>query len=345
MGFSCGPVLEAAIFGWISAISFPLGVALAVHVRDPKQCRGFVAWLLAFASGAVVASLMMEVFAVTINTYIGRENEETRLLLMHPGEDHTPLAQMAAESGIDPPGADETAHCAKVCLFLVCAFAPVGAQGFLMIHGAVLSRMKWAQNDDEQLALTIILGQVVDGVPEACLIGLFTLRHELSLVLLLSLFIANLPESMSVTLLHAMPVKTVATIWSSLALATGLLSALTAAVFIAIFPTLHGTVVDDYVFAVLEGLAAGAMLVVVGGSYLPESARHLLDGTAGVPLVLGVVMAALVKAVGGIVSLGGPQGHIDLPNLTTMTDDLQPWGVEGDTLPPAFLISTFAQNA
>jgi zinc transporter ZupT len=345
MGFSCGPVLEAAIFGWISAISFPLGVALAVNVRDPKQFRGFVAWLLAFASGAVVASLMMEVFAVTIDKYIDRASEEAKLKSMHPGEDHTPLAQMAAESGVDPPGADETAHCAKICLFLVCAFAPIGAQGFLLIHQAVLSRMKWAKNDDEQLALTIILGQVVDGVPEACLIGLFTLRHELSLVLLLSLFVANLPESISVTLLHAIPVKTVAAIWSSLAFATGLLSAITAAVFVAIFPTLHGTVVDDYVFAVLEGLAAGAMLVVVGGSYLPEAARYQTHGAAGVPLVLGVVTAGLVKAIGGVVSFGGPQGHIDIPNLTTMTDDLKPWGVEGDTLPPAFLISTLTQNA
>jgi hypothetical protein len=347
LSLSVGPIMEAAIFGWISAVSFPIGVAIAIAMSasDTKKenqknakerYRAFVCFLLAFASGAVCASLLIEVFADNVNTYISRAHEETKLLKMHPDETNTPLETMAAESGLETPNVDETAHCAKVCVLLMCVCAPIGAVGFLVIHSYVLSKTTWAKNEDEQLALTIILGQVVDGVPEACLIGLFTLRHELSLVLLLSLFIANLPESISVTLLQAMPARTVAAIWSALAFATGVLSALTASVFVAAFPTLQGYVLDDYAFAVLEGLASGSMLVVVAGQYLPDAAK-ILGNWTGVAFTFGIVSAAVVKTVGGTVSLGAGHGdgRIDLPNLTTKTGDLQPWGVEGDTLPPA----------
>jgi len=339
LAVSVGPIAEAAIFGWISAVSFPIGVAMAFRVSDPKRYRAAVCFLLAFASGAVCASLLIEVFADSVNTYISRAHAEAQLLAMHPDEPYhgtESLETMAAESGVQTPNVDETAHCARVCVLLMCAAAPIGAVGFLVIHSYVLSRTTWAKNEDEQLALTIILGQVVDGVPEACLIGLFTLRHELSLVLLLSLFIANLPESISVTLLQAMPARTVAAIWSALAFATGVLSALTASVFVAAFPTLQGYVLDDYAFAVLEGLASGSMLVVVAGQYLPDAAK-ILGNWTGVAFTFGIVSAAVVKTVGGTVSLGAGhgEGRIDLPNLTTKTGDLQPWGVEGDTLPPA----------
>jgi zinc transporter ZupT len=328
LALSVGPIMEAAIFGWISAVSFPLGVAIAFSVSDPQRYRAAVCFLLAFASGAVCASLLIEVFADSVNTYIARAHAETQLLAMHPDETNTPLDTMAAESGVEAPNVDETAHCAYWCVLIMCSCAVIGAVGFLLIHRYVLSRTTWAKNEDEQLALTIILGQVVDGVPEACLIGLFTLRHELSLVLLLSLFIANLPESISVTLLQAMPVRTVAAIWSVLAFATGVLSALTASVFVAAFPTLQGYVLDDYAFAVLEGLASGSMLVVVAGQYLPDAAK-ILGNWTGVAFTFGIVCAAVVKTVGGTVSLGAGhgEGRIDLPNLTTKTGDLQPWGV------------------
>ena len=43
---------------------------------------------------------------------------------------------------------------------------------------------------------------------------------------------------------------------------------------------------DDYTFAAFEGLASGAMLVVVAGQYLPDAARQL--GGEGEPLRAGV---------------------------------------------------------
>jgi len=112
--------MEAAIFGWISAVSFPFGVAIAFRVSDPKRYRAAVCFLLAFASGAVCASLLIEVFADSVNTYIARAHAETHLLAMHPDETNTPLETMAAESGVETPNVDETAHCARVCVFLMC---------------------------------------------------------------------------------------------------------------------------------------------------------------------------------------------------------------------------------
>ena len=114
---SVGPIMEAAIFGWISAVSFPLGVAMTYRVKDPKRYRAAVCFLLAFASGAVCASLLIEVFADTVNTYIQRAHAETHLLAMHPDEKNTPLGTMAAESGVETPNIDETAHCARVCVY------------------------------------------------------------------------------------------------------------------------------------------------------------------------------------------------------------------------------------
>lgn len=334
------PAAEAAIFGWVSALPFPLGVALASGVKDPPRYRRHVAWLLAFSSGAVAASLLIEVFATSVMTFLARAREEAQLAAQHPRQAGAPVQQLAAESGGHTPLDDETAHCAKVCIILACLFAPVGAWAYVTAHQRCLQRMTWAKTDDERLAVAVILGQVVDGVPEAAMIGVFTLRHELSLVLLLSIALGNIPEAVSVTLLGALPVSTVWLVWTGLFLATGVLSGVTAMIFVQAEPTMQGQVYDDYAFATLEGLASGAMLVVVAGQYLPDAARHLAvsesDARAGIPLVLGVVSAVLVKTLGGQVAL-----HEDLPNLTTHTESLNSWGVGGAVMPEALLDIAF----
>jgi len=340
MIFSVGPIAEAAIVGWLSALSFPIGVAIAARVQEPEKYRSLVAVLLAFASGAVIASVMMEIFGASIQSYMERAHAEAALAATHP--DDTQVQLMAAESGDPSLVDDETAYCAKVRVFLVCIFAPIGAVSYLAAHKFALSRVP-TKNDNQKLALSVILGQLVDGIPEAALIGLFTVRHELSLVLFLSLAISNLPEAISVTLLHAFPTEKVALIWTCLFIATGLLSAATAAISLAVFPTMHGNVGDDYAFATLEGLAGGAMLVVVTGQYMPDAAEKLKAATgseamAGVPLILGIVAAALAKTLGGTVSLGSSfatleEGIIDLPNLTTQTTPLVSWGVGGAVMP------------
>jgi len=345
---SVRPAYEAALFGWLSAVSFPLGVAMVSQVTEPQKYRRHVAWLLAFASGAVVASLHMEVFGAAVNTYLLRAMQEEKIEHDHPNAEAEgkPVAVIAAESGGHTLLDDETAHCAKVCVYLCCGLAPVGAIGFVAIHRWLIARCSWAKTEDERLAITIILGQVVDGVPEAALIGLFAVRHELSLVLLLSFALANLPEAISVTLLRAFPMQTVWMVWTGLFLATGVLSCLTAVLMLTLSPTLQGHVMDDYTFAAFEGLASGAMLVVVAGQYLPDAARQLGgEGEplrAGVALVLGIVAAVLVKTIGGTVSIGAShaEGTIDFPNLTLKTEELQAWGVGGEVMPSALLALT-----
>merc|ERR550514_618798 len=80
-------------------------------------------------------------------------------------------------------------------------------------------------------------------------------------------------------------------VWTGLFAATGLLSCLFAKVFLLLFPTLSGHTGDDYVFAAVEGLSAGAMLVVLVSQYLPDATQHLGPGSA-LLVVLGLMLAA-----------------------------------------------------
>merc|ERR1719387_1661308 len=78
-----------------------------------------------------------------------------------------------------------------------------------------------------KLAHAMFLGLLVDGIPESILLGCLAAERSLSLVLVLSLFVANFPEAFSSASLMkeaGVPVFSIIGMWSALCLLTGVLA-------------------------------------------------------------------------------------------------------------------------
>ncbi|MDZ4730409.1 MAG: cyclic nucleotide-binding domain-containing protein [Xanthomonadales bacterium] len=118
------------------------------------------------------------------------------------------------------------------------------------------------------VALAIWLGIALDGIPESLIIGSTMEGATVSLALIGGLFLANVPESMSsAVVMKGQGGKT----WSIMLMWTALMvmTAVGAAVghmFIAEAPR--------ELQALLEGMAAGAMLAMVAQTMLPEAYAH-----------------------------------------------------------------------
>jgi CRP-like cAMP-binding protein len=136
--------------------------------------------------------------------------------------------------------------------------------------------------------LAIWLGILLDGIPEGLVIGSTMQGHHVSLSLLAGLFISNYPEALSSSAgmkQQGFSFRRILLMWSSITLATGLLAA-TGNVLIA------GTAPE--VLALIQGIAAGAMLTMIAQTMLPEA--YFKGGAIiGLATMLGFLAAILSK--------------------------------------------------
>jgi CRP-like cAMP-binding protein len=134
-------------------------------------------------------------------------------------------------------------------------------------------------------ALAMFLGMTLDGIPESFVIGANVLATGgISLSLLGGLFLANLPEALSSAAgmkAQGLRVPRILTMWTSLMLLTGAGAAIGALVLGDASPAL---------FALIEGVAAGAMLTMVAETMLPE-AFHKGGGVVGLSTLAGFLLA------------------------------------------------------
>ncbi|QKI89113.1 cyclic nucleotide-binding domain-containing protein [Thiomicrorhabdus xiamenensis] len=139
--------------------------------------------------------------------------------------------------------------------------------------------------------LAIWLGIFLDGIPESLTIGgLMTLESAVSLSLIMGLFLSNFPEALSSSAsmrAQGIPFVRIFMAWFSLMLFTGV-----GAAFGVVF--LHDA--DDATFALINGMAAGAMLTVIAETMLPE-AYHKGGSIIGFITLLGFLAALLFKAI------------------------------------------------
>lgn len=166
-----------------------------------------------------------------------------------------------------------------------------------------------------KLAQSMFLGLLVDGVPESILLGFLAAEHKLSLVLVLSLFVANFPEAFSSASLMKeanMPLFKIVGMWSALCVLTGTLAALACAGLLYFVGAeaadgdmpLHVAII----ISVVEGIAGGAMIACIAAVMLPEAfgRKHhtnlLMD--PGFLCTAGFLTAVLIKVLGGYVDSG-----------------------------------------
>ncbi len=138
--------------------------------------------------------------------------------------------------------------------------------------------------------LAIWLGILLDGIPESLVIGASLLHSHISLSLIAGLFLSNYPEALSSSVgmrEQGMRFSRVLWMWTSLMLITGIGAALGSLFFIG---------VDPWLFALVQGVAAGAMLTMIAETMLPEA--YLKGGSVvGLSTLFGFLAAIFFKTL------------------------------------------------
>ncbi len=118
------------------------------------------------------------------------------------------------------------------------------------------------------VALAMWLGVMLDGIPESLIIGASMKGTAVSLALIGGLFMANLPEGMSSAVVmknQGSKSHNIILMWAALVLMTAVGAAI---------GNLFISEVSRELQALLEGLAAGAMLAMIAQTMLPEAFDH-----------------------------------------------------------------------
>lgn len=155
--------------------------------------------------------------------------------------------------------------------------------------------------DRSAAGLSMWLGVFIDGLPEGILLGFLAAEHHLSMVLVISLLIANFPEAFS----SACLLKEAR--WSSWKIFSMwtfcfLLTAALATISCLLCPVhLEGNLWVRVFECLIEGLAGGAMLACVTAVMLPE-AYEIHNDLIGLLCLSGFLVSVALKVTGGVAS-------------------------------------------
>jgi len=142
-------------------------------------------------------------------------------------------------------------------------------------------------------SMAIWLGILLDGIPESIVIGSsLLLQSKISMSLLAGLFLSNFPEALSSSVgmkIQKIPNRKIFIMWTSIMIITGIG---------AFFGNVLFDNVSPAVFALVDGMAAGAMLTMIAETMLPE-AFHIGGSITGLSALAGFLAALLFKILGG----------------------------------------------
>jgi zinc transporter, ZIP family len=137
--------------------------------------------------------------------------------------------------------------------------------------------------------LAMFLGALLDGLPEAFILGIgIALGEGVSVAFVVAVFVSNVPQGAagSISLLGAgKSQRTIALMWGWLTIGSALMA--------AVGYRLADSVPDTGIYA--QGFAAGALLVMLADSMMPEAFEHG-GRTVGLLTVLGYLAAAVLTA-------------------------------------------------
>jgi ZIP family zinc transporter len=138
--------------------------------------------------------------------------------------------------------------------------------------------------------LAIVLGSVLDGIPESFVLGLTVLQGGISVALLAGVMLSNLPEGMSSSSglkAAGWPRGRVMAMWSVVVL----VSALASAAGYALLDPASGRT-----GALVEAFAGGALLAMLADTLLPEA--YAVEGVlTGTLVVIGFAASLALSAV------------------------------------------------
>ncbi len=152
------------------------------------------------------------------------------------------------------------------------------------------TEIREAAGEHSGAPMAIWLGILLDGIPESLVIGASLVHSSVSFSLIAGLFLSNFPEALSssASMRQANYSFTrIIVMWTSLLVLTGIGSVLGNIFFTEASPS---------VFALVEGLAAGAMLTMIAETMLPE-AYHKGGAVTGISTLLGFLSAIFFKTL------------------------------------------------
>lgn len=143
------------------------------------------------------------------------------------------------------------------------------------------------------VSMAIWLGMMLDGIPESIVIGSSMLiNSNVSFSLIAGLFLSNLPEALSSSVgmkKQKMSNMKIMAMWSSIMIVAGICAYMGNVFFANVSPV---------TFAVVDGMAAGAMLTMIAETMLPE-AFHIGGSVTGLSALGGFLATLLFKVIGG----------------------------------------------
>lgn len=147
------------------------------------------------------------------------------------------------------------------------------------------------------LAVPMVLGIVLDGIPESLVIGLGLLEHHgVSLAMLVAIFLSNLPEAVAGTVGmrdDGWSNRAILTLWLLIAVVCAGASGAGYSLF---------SQASEQWLSLVQTFAGGAILVMLANSMIPESYEQG-GKLAGLFTVLGFFVAVAISA-----QAGGPAG-------------------------------------
>jgi ZIP family zinc transporter len=167
---------------------------------------------------------------------------------------------------------------AWVALLVLVGSATFTAGDWLLTRGGGGDRKDPTGEQADGNPLAIVLGSVLDGIPESFVLGLTVLQGGISLSLLAGVALSNLPEGMSSSSglkLAGWPRGRVLAMWTAVIV----VSAVSAAAGFALLDPHTGRT-----GALVQAFAAGALLAMLADTLLPEA--YKVEGVLTGPLVV-----------------------------------------------------------
>ena len=148
------------------------------------------------------------------------------------------------------------------------------------------------QGTSQQAGMAIVLGALLDGIPESAVIGISLVGGEgVSVVMVVAVFLSNVPESLSATTglkAAGRTPKFILRLWTAVAI----VSALAAMGGYTLMNDASGDAI-----AVIQGFAAGAILTMLSDTMMPEAFEDTGPQT-GLWTVLGFTLSAYLSTIG-----------------------------------------------
>ncbi len=158
------------------------------------------------------------------------------------------------------------------------------AGAFLYFSG---NRLLARRNGGEDSGDAVVLGALLDGIPESAAIGVTLLGGGVSVSFIAAVFLSNLPESVSATadLKRKHSAAWILRLWLGIAVASALAAAIG-----------YGVLGDasETLLAWVKAFAGGAILCMLADTFIPKAFREGGD-KVGLVTVLGFALAALLS--------------------------------------------------